>query len=79
MAPLAFHQKEDAMILARAHEIIATQLQFGGGYNRNAVRLLLGEVQRAHGQPAVDGLIREFDLETVFGLEPGTDVGHVGR
>ena len=42
MAPLAFHEKEDAMTLDRAREIIATQLQFGGGYNRNAVRLLLG-------------------------------------
>ena len=42
MAPLAFHEKEDAMTLARAREIIVTQLQFGGGYNRNAVRLLLG-------------------------------------
>ena len=79
MAPLAFHEKEDAMTLARDRGIIATQFQFGGGYERNAVRLLLGEVQRAHGRPAVDGLIREFDLKTAFGLRPGTDFGRVGR
>ncbi|MGB5832349.1 MAG: hypothetical protein WBG92_10215 [Thiohalocapsa sp.] len=67
------------MTLDRAREIIATQLQFGGGYNRNAVRMLLGEVHRQQCQQAVDGLIREFDLETAFGLKPGTDFGRVGR
>jgi hypothetical protein len=67
------------MTLDRAREIIAQQLQFGGGYNRNAVRLLLGEVQREHGQTAVDSLIRELDLEPTFGLKPGTDFSGVGR
>ena len=67
------------MTLDRARELIATHLQFGGGYNRNAVRLLLGGVQRAHGQSAVDGLIREVDLATAFGLKSGTDFGRVGR
>ena len=67
------------MTLERAREIIAQQLQFGGGYNRNAVRLLLGEIQREHGQSAVDGLIRELDLETAFGLKAGTDFSGVGR
>jgi hypothetical protein len=67
------------MTLARAREIIAQQLQFGGGYNRNAVRLILGEVQREHGQAAVDTLIRELDLEPAFGLKPGTDFSGVGR
>ena len=67
------------MTLKRARELIAQQLQFGGGYNRNAVRLLLGEVGREHGQAAVDGLIGEFDLEKAFGLKPGTDFAKVGR
>jgi len=67
------------MTLERAREIIAQQLEFGGGYNRNAVRLLLGEVQREHGQSAVDELIREFDLEAAFGLKQGTDFAGVGR
>ena len=63
----------------RARDLIATQMQFGGGYNRNAVRLILGEIQREHGQDASDALIREFDLETAFGLRPGTDFRKVGR
>jgi hypothetical protein len=63
----------------RARELITTQLQFGGGYNRNAVRLILGEIQREHGQGAVDALTRELDLEQAFGLKPGTDFSGVGR
>jgi hypothetical protein len=65
--------------LDKARELIATQLQFGGGYNRNAVRLILGEVQRAQGLGAVDELIRELGLESAFGLKPGTDFSGVGR
>ena len=65
------------MTLERARELIQVQLGFGGGYNRNAVRLILGEVQREHGRAAVDGLIRELDLEQRFGLPPGTDFGAV--
>jgi hypothetical protein len=72
------HRRAD-MTLQHARELITQQLQFGGGYNRNAVRLLLGEVQREHGQAAVDGLIRELDLEQAFGLKPGTDFAKVGR
>jgi hypothetical protein len=63
----------------RARELITTQLQFGGGYNRNAARLILGELGREHGQGAVDALIRELDLEQAFGLKPGTDFSGVGR
>ncbi|MFZ1539435.1 MAG: hypothetical protein WAT23_18900 [Chromatiaceae bacterium] len=67
------------MTLDRAREIITEQLIFGSGYNRNAVRLLLGEVQREHGQGAVEGLVRELGLEERFGLKPGTDFSGVGR
>jgi hypothetical protein len=67
------------MTLDRARELITQQLSFGSGYNRNAVRLILGEVQRVHGQPAVDGLILELDLDQAFGLHPGTDFSKVGR
>ena len=67
------------MTLDRAREIIAQQIGFGSGYNRNAVRLLLGEIHREHGQAAVDALIRELGLEQAFGLKPGTDFSGVGR
>ena len=65
------------MTLERARELIQVQLQFGGGYNRNAVRLILAEVQREHGHAAVDRLIHELDLEQRFGLVSGTDFGAV--
>ncbi len=67
------------MTLDRAREIIRQQISFGSGYNRNAVRLLLGEVQREHGLPMGDQLIRELDLEAAFGLKEGTDFTRVGR
>jgi hypothetical protein len=60
------------MTLEKARELLAVQAQMGGGYNRNAARLILAEVFREHGQPAVDGFIREFELETLFGFKPGT-------
>jgi len=61
------------MTLTKARELLAVQVNMGGGYNRNAARLILAEVQADHGQAAVDGLIREFDMETLFGLKPGTE------
>ncbi len=65
------------MTLERARELISQQLAFGGGYNRNAVRLILSEVQREHGRAAVDRLIGDMDLATAFGLKPGTDFSKV--
>ena len=84
LAPNPFHRRSQSpaqrpMTPDRARDLIRTQLQFGGGYNRNAVRLILGELGRAHGQAAVDGLIRELDLESAFGFAPGTDFSGVGR
>ena len=63
----------------RAQELIEQQLQFGGGYNRNAVRLILGEIQREHGQKAVDQLIEKLGLQEALGLQAGTDFSNVGR
>jgi len=60
------------MTLARARELLAVQVNMGGGYNRNAARLILAEVQGEHGQAAVDALIREFGMESLFGFKPGT-------
>ncbi len=47
--------KGPIMILEIAREPISRQLAFGGGYNRNAVRLILSEVQRERGPAAVAG------------------------
>jgi hypothetical protein len=60
------------MTLDKARELISVQANMGGGYNRNGARLILAEVQKEHGQQAVDNLIREFDLETLFGFTAGT-------
>jgi hypothetical protein len=60
------------MTLEKARELLAVQADMGGGYNRNAARLILAEVQREHGQSAVDAFVREFDLEQLFGFKTGT-------
>lgn len=52
--------------------MLKVQADFGGFYNANSAKLILSEVQKEHGQAAVDGLIRELDLTSVFGFEPGT-------
>ncbi len=62
------------MTLEKARELLTVQASLGGGYNRNATRLILAEVEREHGQAAVDGLIREFGLDALFGLQPGTSM-----
>jgi hypothetical protein len=60
------------MTLEKARQLLKVQADFGGFYNANASKLILSEVQREHGQEAVDALIREFRLEEIFGWEPGT-------
>jgi hypothetical protein len=58
--------------LEKAHELIAMHVSLGSGYNQNAAKLVLGEVMRDHGQVAVDALIREYDLESLWDIKPGT-------
>jgi|TARA_B100001079_G_scaffold60006_2_gene50780 hypothetical protein len=60
--------------LEKAEELLKIQVGFGGFYNRNAARLILAEVQRDHGQVAVDRLIRMLDLESVFEFRPGIPI-----
>jgi hypothetical protein len=60
------------MTLDRAHQLLKVQADFGGFYNANSAKLILSEVQREHGQIAVDGLIRALGLDAIFGFEPGT-------
>lgn len=60
------------MTLDKARELLKVQADFGGFYNANAAKLILSEVATNHGQQAVDQLIDELGLESVFGFEPGT-------
>ena len=59
------------MTLDRARELLARQVSFGGGYQRNGARLVLAEVTREHGQEAVDRLIAELRLDDTFGFTIG--------
>jgi hypothetical protein len=61
------------MTLNKANELLSVQTSFGGGYNRNAARLILTEVQKEHGQQAVNKLIRDLNLEKAFGLKEGME------
>jgi len=75
----AYHLKLLTMTPQRARELIQQQLQFGSGYNRNAVRLILAEVQREHGQALVDSLIRTLELDEKFDLAQGTDFSTLSK
>ena len=59
------------MTLDRARQLLKVQADFGGFYNANSAKLILSEVQREYGQVAVDSLIRDLELDTIFGFEPG--------
>ena len=56
----------------RAREPVKVQADFSGFYNANFAKLILWEVMREHGQETIDRLIRELDLERIFGFKPGT-------
>jgi len=60
------------MTLEKARELIKIQADIGGGYNRNATKLILAEIQKQHGQDSVDQLIREFNLDKIFGFKLGS-------
>ena len=60
------------MTLEKAHELIAMHSSLGSGYNRNACRMVLGEVMRDFDQATVDSLIREYGLEEQWEIRPGT-------
>ena len=59
------------MTLDKARELLAVQINFGGGYNRHSAKLILDEVAREHGRAAADGLIAELELDKIFGFEVG--------
>jgi len=45
--------------------------QYGRGYNRNAAKLILAEVEFEHRVEAVAQLIRSLNLEQIFEFKPG--------
>jgi hypothetical protein len=61
------------MTLEKTHELIAMHSSLGSGYNRNAARMVVGEVMLDHGQQVViDDLIREYGLDAQWEIKPGT-------
>ena len=64
--------RTEIVTLDRARQLLRIQADFGSFYNANSAKLILSEVQREHGQAAVDQLIRELELDRVFGFQPGT-------
>jgi len=66
------------MQITRAYELIQEQMAFNSIYNRNAVRMILGEVARVHGDAAVERIFKDFELERQFELDPNADYSGVG-
>ena len=62
------------MTINKARELLATQVSMGGGYNRNGAKLILAEIDKFHGQSAVDQLINELALQNKFGFKPGEKI-----
>lgn len=65
---------ENTMTIERARELLQIQVDLGGGYNRNSVRLILFEISKEHGQEVADKLIDEFALDQIFGLQKGIEI-----
>jgi len=59
------------MTLTRATELLAVQIDMGGGYNRNSAKMILADVTKEHGQAAVDQLIRALKLDEIFDFKVG--------
>jgi hypothetical protein len=60
------------MTLDKARELLETHVSLGSGYNRNAAKMILGEIYRDHGQQGVDKLIGEFKLDEIWEFKVGT-------
>ena len=60
------------MTLEDARNHLKQQIELSSGYSRNAIRMLLSEVARSHGEPAAVQLIEEFELEQRFQISQET-------
>ncbi len=52
----------------------STNISMGSGYNLNSTKLILAKILRVHGQAAIYQLIREINLGTNFGFQPGIQI-----
>lgn len=59
------------MTLEKARQLLKVHADFGGYYNAHGAKLILAEVKREYGEAAADALIRELELERIFGIKPG--------
>ena len=57
------------MTLDKAKELLAVQAGFSSGYNRNSAKLILAEVEREHSQQTAQKLVKEFNLDQLFGFK----------
>ncbi len=64
--------RRGSVTLEKAKQLLKVQADFGGFYNANGAKLILAEVSCEHGQAAVDQLMRERELERIFGFKSGT-------
>ncbi len=58
------------MTLDKARDLLQTQADFGGFYNRHGAKLILVEMMREHGQAAADQLIQGLNLSEIFQIQP---------
>lgn len=54
------------MTLIEARNYLNQQIELSSGYSRNAIRMLLSEVLRTHGETATQELIEAFELQQRF-------------
>lgn len=62
------------MTLEQAKELLESQISMGGSASRNGARMILLEVNKAHGQAGVDQLIKELELDQKLGFKPGESI-----
>lgn len=60
------------MTLEKVHMLKAMHTIPGSGYDQNTAKSVSGDVMRNHGQAAAYSLIREYGLEELRGIKPGT-------
>ena len=60
-------------------QLLDTQVDIGTLYNRNSKQEILADVQQELGIPAADSFNEEFNLEEIFGIQPGLKLSTPGN